>query len=142
MVYESSNHESNPEIQEFKMIEKMIAKDPGSKPNSSSMEQEYNRSLDFQSHTVALGSSHQELSMRDLCVDDSKHLEPKILGQTYTLNHTLKSSIDSSKGIHMPKSKHSKHNRSQDFTGKNKIGEKRASNTKKKVSEYKKAEVN
>ena len=24
MVYESSNHESNPEIQEFKMIEKMV----------------------------------------------------------------------------------------------------------------------
>ena len=124
------------------MIEKMIAKEPGSKPNSTSMEQEYNRFLDFQSHNVALGSSHQELSMRDLCIDDSKNLEPKILGQTNTLSHTLKSSIDSSIGIQMPKSKHSKHNRSQDFTGKNKIGEKRATNIKKRISEYKKIDTN
>ena len=49
MVNESSNHESNPEIQEFKMIEKMIQKnsEPGSKPINSSMEQEYNKYLDF-----------------------------------------------------------------------------------------------
>ena len=80
--------------------------------------------------------------MRDLCIDDSKNLEPKILGQTNTLNHTLKSSIDSGRGIQMPKSKHSKHNRSQDFTGKNKIGEKRTANGKKRVSEYKKIDAN
>ena len=42
----------------------------------------------------------------------------------------------------MPKSKHSKHNRSQDFTGKNKIGEKRATNIKKRISEYKKIDTN
>ena len=47
MVYESSNHESNPEIQEFKMIEKLVAKEPESKPSSSCMDQEYNRFLDF-----------------------------------------------------------------------------------------------
>ena len=82
MVYESSNHESNPdpEIKEFKMLEKLTQKELGSKPNNSSMENDYNNYLDFQSQNLVLVSSHQDISMKDLCIDDSKNFEPKILG--------------------------------------------------------------
>ena len=84
--------------------------------------------------------------MRDLCINESENFEPQILGQTTkfngTLTKTVKSSIDSSSGFSLAKNKNSKHNRSQDFTGKYKINEKRNSNNRKKVSDYKKMEIN
>ena len=84
--------------------------------------------------------------MRDLCINEYENFEPQILGQTTkfhgTLNNTIKSSIDSNSGIKLVKNKNSKHNRSQDFTGKNKINEKRNSNNRRKVSDYKKMEIN
>ena len=84
--------------------------------------------------------------MRDLCINEYENFEPKILGQTTkfngTLTNTVKSSIDSNSGISLAKGKNSKHNRSHDFTGKYKINEKRNSNNRRKVSDYKKMEVN